>query len=260
MTPGDSNLPEESERSALLSAILNTVRDGIITIDDRSVIVMVNDAAGRIFGYESGELLGNPLTMLMPPDYRDRHRAGIQRYLETGVKRVIGTPVELEGLRKDGTHFPMHILIAETALPGGSRLFTGAVRDLTEEKRLSATIARLSVPVLEIRRGLLLLPLIGEMDDMRARMVMDGMMRSIRDTRARAVVIDVTGLSAAQPSAFQPIVQAAQAARLLGARCLLSGITSSMASALVAGGASLSDLTTTGDLRSALEVAEEYVQ
>lgn len=243
---------------ALLRAILNTVREGVVTIEATGIIVMVNEAARNIFGYRDEEMIGQNLTMLMPADYRERHLAGLKRYLETGIARLLGTPVEMEGLHKNGSRFPMRILIAETRLDGG-RLFTGVVRDLTEEKRIAETIARLSVPVLEIRKGLLLLPLVGELDSFRARLVMDRVMQAIRDSRARVVVIDVTGLSSTDPAAFQPLAQTAGAARLLGARCILSGISSAMANALVAGGAELAQLTTTGDLRSALERAEQYL-
>lgn len=77
-----SEIPEEAERSALLSAILNTVRDGIITVDEQGLIVMGNEAVHRMFGYESGQLPGKPLSVLMPHDYRDRHRAGFGGYLK----------------------------------------------------------------------------------------------------------------------------------------------------------------------------------
>lgn len=121
------------------SAALATVGEAIIVIDAASTIVQVNDEVLRTWGYRASELIGAPLTRLMPPDYRERHTIGMQRYLETGQAQVLGRRLELEGLRHDGTVFPLELRIAETRV-AGQLLFTAAVRDISERKRIEAAL------------------------------------------------------------------------------------------------------------------------
>jgi len=87
-----------------------------------------------IWGHAQDELIGEKLQFLMPEKYRRRHAAGLKRYLKTGVERVLGRRLELEGIRKDGTSFPLELRIAETRMDD-RLLFTAAVRDITERKR-----------------------------------------------------------------------------------------------------------------------------
>jgi PAS domain S-box-containing protein len=123
-----------AERTARARAILDTAVDGIITIDERGIIDSLNPAAERLFGYLAGELVGQSITRVMPASYRAPHTQGMQNYLATGQKRVIGNSVEVMGLRKDGTTFPIELAVSEVRL-GDHRLFTGIVRDVSERKR-----------------------------------------------------------------------------------------------------------------------------
>src|SRR5919197_427821 len=82
--------------------IAETASDAIITIDERSTILFVNDAAGRIFGYSVPEMLGQPMTMLMPEYLRHVHEQGLQRYIRTGQRHIRWEGIELPGLHKSG--------------------------------------------------------------------------------------------------------------------------------------------------------------
>lgn len=133
--------PADAELTARLSAIINTVVDGIITIDERGIIDSFNPAAERIFGYRASEVLGKNIQLLMPPPWNRQHDAYVQRYLKTGKARIIGIGREVRGLRKDGTTFPMDLAVSEVRV-GARRLFTGVARDITERKRAEQAIAQ----------------------------------------------------------------------------------------------------------------------
>lgn len=130
----------EPGSEARLRAIINTVVDGIITIDERGVVESVNPAAEHIFGYSARQLVGQNITCLMPPPFRQQHDAFLQRYLRTGQARIIGIGREVVGLRKDGSIFPLDLAVSEWQ-QGGRRMFTGVVRDITERKRAEQAIA-----------------------------------------------------------------------------------------------------------------------
>ncbi len=124
----------------LLSAVLDTVGEAIITIDATSTIVMVNREVHHIWGYRDDELLGQPLVMLMPEQYRDAHLVGLARYVDQGIGHVLGRRIEVEGRKHDGTVFPMELRIQETRTEE-QLFFTAAVRDLTEQKRAERQLA-----------------------------------------------------------------------------------------------------------------------
>jgi PAS domain S-box-containing protein len=117
--------------------VVETASDAIISIDESSQIVFANPATERIFGYESSELIGQPLTMLMPDGIRARHETGLRRYLATGQRHVNWGGAELLGRRKGGEEFPIEVAFGEVARKD-QRRFTGCVRDISERKRAEA--------------------------------------------------------------------------------------------------------------------------
>ncbi len=121
--------------------IVDSAYDGIISIDEQGTIESMNLAALKIFGYSSEEILGKNVKKLMPETYCDLHTAGLARYLETGRGKIIGNDTEVGGLRKDGTEFPMTIVVSETHL-GDQRIFVGTVRDITDRKRAEEELKR----------------------------------------------------------------------------------------------------------------------
>jgi two-component system sensor kinase FixL len=127
-----ANLLENQLRT---SAVLNTVVDGIITIDEKGIIDTFNPAAVQLFGYEPSEVTGKNVKMLMPEPYSSEHDQYLKNYRDTGVSKVIGIGREVVGLRKNGSTFPLELGISEMYV-GKKRMFTGIVRDITESKKL----------------------------------------------------------------------------------------------------------------------------
>ena len=124
-------------------AVAEAATDAIITIDSDSTILIVNPATERIFGYSSEEMIGQPLTMLMPEYLRHLHKTGITRYLETGQKHIHWSAVQLRGLHKTGNEVPLEVSFAEFTRDR-QRFFTGIARDISERKRLQDKQARLA--------------------------------------------------------------------------------------------------------------------
>jgi two-component system sensor kinase FixL len=126
-------------REAHLQSILDTVPDAMIVIDERGIIQSFSATAERQFGWTAGEVVGRNVSLLMPQPYRDAHDGYIDRYLDTGERRIIGLGRVVVGERKDGSTFPMELAVGEMT-SGPQRFFTGFLRDLTErhaaERRL----------------------------------------------------------------------------------------------------------------------------
>ena len=114
-----------------LQAIVETILDGVITIDEAGIMESVNPAACRLFGYGAEEMVGRNVSMLMPAPHAERHDDYLRRYLEEGTPRIIGIGREVEGVRKDGSRFPLDLAVNEMPF-GERRRFVGVLRDLTE--------------------------------------------------------------------------------------------------------------------------------
>ena len=122
------------DNGALIQTILNTVVDGIITLNaDGAVVETVNPAAERLFGYPAAELVGHNLGLLIPGFDPDRRNGVPDHHSGGGSTDIIGRGSEVVGRRKDGGLFPLEIAVGEMWL-GGARHFTGIVRDISARK------------------------------------------------------------------------------------------------------------------------------
>jgi rsbT co-antagonist protein RsbR len=120
-------------------------------------------------------------------------------------------------------------------------------------------IRELSTPVLQIRDGLLLLPLVGVIDSNRARQMTDQLLQSIRANRAKVIVVDITGVPAVDSMVANHLVQVVEASRLLGARAILTGLSAEVAQTLVRIGVDLGKVQTTGNLQDGIDQANKVL-
>ena len=121
------------ENAALLRAIIENAIDGIITIDERGKIESINPAACVLFQREPDEVIGQNVSMLMPPPDRENHDGYIARYQRTGDPHIIGIGREVKGLKKDGSVFPFRLGVSEVQF-SGRKIYTGFIHDLTLQK------------------------------------------------------------------------------------------------------------------------------
>jgi rsbT co-antagonist protein RsbR len=120
-------------------------------------------------------------------------------------------------------------------------------------------IRELSTPVLQIRERLLLLPIIGVIDTLRARLITESLLRAVRSARAKVVVMDVTGVATIDSKVANHLLQTVSAARLMGAIVIVSGLSSDVAQSLVGLGIDVAKFNTVGDLQSGLVEAEHVL-
>ncbi len=137
------------DRTRMLDSILNTVLDGIVTIDERGTIATFNPAAEKLFGYTVAEVVGRNVKMLMPEPFHGNHDGYLRNYMEGGEPKVIGIGREVIGRRKDGSTFPMELSVNEMET-GDKRMFVGLVRDITLRKQSEETLQRSEATVRSI--------------------------------------------------------------------------------------------------------------
>jgi PAS domain S-box-containing protein/putative nucleotidyltransferase with HDIG domain len=121
-------------RELRYQAVVTSAPNAFVTSDAAGRIVGWNPSAERIFGYAETEVIGQPLTLLIPQRLQDRHLDGMKRVQSGGERRAIGKTVELVGRRKDASEFPLELSLSEWSV-GEGRFFNGIIRDITERKR-----------------------------------------------------------------------------------------------------------------------------
>lgn len=122
-----------------LNTMLDTIVDGIITINKRGIIQTVNEATLSIFGYRAEEMIGNNVSMLMPEPFHSAHDSYLSNYLSTKDAKVIGTGREVVGLRRNGNKFPMNLAIGVMEY-SKEQHFVGIVREITEQKKVQRAL------------------------------------------------------------------------------------------------------------------------
>jgi len=134
MAYGPSARQGSSHSSASLGAFLNAAPDAMLAADAAGHIVLVNRQTEIMFGYEPGELLGQPIELLVPHRHRFKHTHDRARYhARNPVSRPMGAGLQLSGLRKDGTEFPVEISLSPMETPEGMVVMS-AIRDVSERK------------------------------------------------------------------------------------------------------------------------------
>jgi len=124
-------LNESEER---FRSLVESASDAIVVGDHRGFIVSWNRSASKLFGYADKEVIGQPLTLLMPARYRHAHEQGFARMESTGTSRLMGSVMELHGLRNDGAEFPIELSFATWNTAAGN-FYSGIIRDISARKK-----------------------------------------------------------------------------------------------------------------------------
>ncbi|PKO52049.1 MAG: hypothetical protein CVU26_07365 [Betaproteobacteria bacterium HGW-Betaproteobacteria-2] len=125
-------------------AMIDAAMDAVVEIDAAGTITHWSKQAEFMFGWRSEEAIGKPLhTLIIPPDQREAHLQGMQRYQSTGTGPVINTRIEVKALRRDGSEFPVELTVSSIKLQNASA-FCAFIRDITEQKRSADQLKNLA--------------------------------------------------------------------------------------------------------------------
>lgn len=125
----------------LLPTLIEAALAAVVTMDEHGVVHAWNHRAEETFGWSAAEAVGASLvTLIVPPQYRDDHNAGLKHFRETGEGKVLGQVLELTALHRDGHEFPVELRISEAARVGSITLFIAFVLDITDRKTREAEL------------------------------------------------------------------------------------------------------------------------
>lgn len=128
--------------AGFFKVLVSNSSDAIVSINEDSEVVFANDSVKRVLGYEPEELVGEPLTKIMPERFHGRHHRAIEAYKDTGERNIDWNDIEFPALHKDGSEVPLSITFEEHEYKG-QRVFSGIMRDITDRKRYERTLEKL---------------------------------------------------------------------------------------------------------------------
>ncbi|MGQ9892870.1 MAG: PAS domain S-box protein [Roseiflexus sp.] len=251
------------ERLRLFEALVENAPDAIGVADVRGNIIYANAAYQALTGY-GDQLIGmNVFDHIVEHDRHAVHEA-LERLdynkaivLEVRIRRINDSTV------------PMAATIYAQPTPGGEMRIIGFLRDISDQKRAEeerfalqqqvieaqrAAIRELSTPLIPISDTAVIMPLVGAIDSARAQQIIDTLLEGVAAYRAETAIVDITGVQVVDTQVANALVRAAQAARLLGAQVILTGIKPQVAQTLVQLGVSLDGLRTTGSLQTGVRL------
>ena len=262
MSDGDRTREQliAEEKLSFLASIVESSDDAIIGKTLDGIILSWNPGAQRIYGYSADEVIGKHISILVPPDRPDE----IPQILERLRKGERIDHFETVRMRKDGKWIDISLTISPIKVATGRIIGASTIaRDITERKRMEEelrqqqkAIRELSTPVLQVRERMLIVPIIGMVDSLRARQLTEQLLSALRSNRARVVVMDITGVPIMDSKVANHLVQIIDASQLMGATVVVTGVSPEIARTLVTLGVDTSKMNTAGNLQSGIEAAD----
>jgi rsbT co-antagonist protein RsbR len=189
---------------------------------------------------------------------------GVETHEVVGIVLLLRDVLARSLFEKYRNDFDLLNRVLDAYEPAANRIAnTVAVSFVEERERVirqqQESLLELSTPVLQVRERLLILPIIGVLDDMRARQLTEQLLGGIRNHRAKVVVVDITGVPDVDQAVANSLVQTVDASRLMGAEVIITGLSSKIAQTLVTIGVDLNKMRTVGDLQGGIEEAERQL-
>lgn len=252
---------EQHKAASTFYGLLESAPDAMIIVGSDGRIMLANAQTDRLFGYERDDLVGREVEMLLPPRFRGKHVHHRTSYFANPSVRRMGLNMELFGLHRDGTEFPIDVSLSPLRLED-SQCVSAAIRDVTERKEYDQRLRRqheeimeLSTPVIQVWDKVLTLPLIGTLDSMRAARLTEGLLTRIGETQAEVVIFDISGVPTIDTMVAQHLLRTVQAAALMGTASIMCGVRPETAQAMVHLGIEVGPLLSRGTLQDALQLA-----
>ncbi|HCU96179.1 MAG TPA: PAS domain S-box protein [Actinobacteria bacterium] len=260
------DISERRNTDDMFRGLLESAPEAMLLVGPDGRIVLANRQAEHLFGFGRDELTATEVERLMPARFRERHPGHRAGFFAAAEPRPMGMGLELSGQRRDGSEFPVEISLSPVQTDRGA-LVAAAIRDVTERRATELRLERqrdeileLSTPVIRVWDKVLALPIIGTLDSGRAARLTEGLLEKIAETQAEVIILELSGVPTIDTQVAQHLLKTVQAAALMGAVSIMSGMRPEIAQAMVHLGIDMGQIRSRSTLRDALQLAMQTVR
>ena len=246
--------------NGMKAQILEQIPTPVMAVDTALQVTYMNVAGRKFLGKSWDEIKGKFCYDLLCSDHCNTPDCCMLHATKTGEKLSARNTVTLGGRTTHFEYVAVPLKGAGGDIVGGLEFIVDITERVLDEERLreqSRTIREISTPTIKLWEGILVLPVVGVVDSMRAQHMMDTMLLKIAETGSKFIILDIQGVAAVDTAVANHLIKITKATRLMGCQCIISGISPAVAQTLIHLGIDMSDVKTNATLSDAL--ADSFV-
>ncbi|MBZ9633422.1 PAS domain-containing protein [Clostridium sp. FP1] len=238
--------------------ILDQLPTSVFAVDNNLSVIYVNNAAQKILNGTSENILGKNCYNLFNSLHCNTEECRMRKAIDSGKICSGRNEVNANGLKIHMEYFCVPLKDENNAVIGGLEFavnITERVQYEAQLKNQSKTIREMSTPTIKLWDDVLLLPIVGVVDSMRAQHMMDSMLNKIMETYSKVIIMDIQGVAAVDTAVANHLIKITKATKLMGCECIVSGISPAVAQTIIQLGIEMGDIKTKSTLSDALAEA-----
>lgn len=255
--------PTHWASSELQTKILDQIPTAVMAVDTQMKVIYLNAAALAVLGKTREECVGKPCSDVIVTSVCNTEGCIMRKAMDS--KETLTTRMEIEVHNRA---IPMECYAVplkdrEGNVVGGLEYALDISERVLYEQKLqeqSRTIREISTPAITLWDGVVVLPVVGVVDSLRAQYMMDTMLEKIMETSSKVMILDIQGVAAVDTAVANHLIKITKATKLMGCQCILSGISPAVAQAIVQLGIDMGDIKTNSTLKDALQTAFDLLQ
>ncbi len=242
----------------LKEQMLNQLPIPVFAVDMEMNLTYVNEAGLKLLGRTSEEIIGSKCYSIWNSRHCNTDECCMGKSIITGKAFSARTEADINGKTIPAEYYTVPLKNTEGEIIGGLEFVLDITEQILYEKRLqtqSKTIRQMSTPTIKLWDGVLVLPVVGVVDSIRAQHMMESVLNRIAETYSKVIILDIHGVAAIDTAVANHLIKITKATKLMGCECILSGISPAVAQTIIQLGIDMTGINTKSTLSDALEEA-----
>ncbi|WP_051676881.1 PAS domain-containing protein [Maridesulfovibrio frigidus] len=235
--------------------VLDQLPTPVFAVNTNMEVIFMNKAGQSLLGMNIADILGKTCASLFKSKHCDTTECRMKHAMESGKACTARNELTINSRTVPIEYTAAPLRDENGKIIGGLEYaidITERVRDENRLREQSRTIQEISTPAISLWEGIVVLPVLGIIDSLRAKQMMNAMLNKIKETSAKTIILDIQGVAAVDTAVANHLIKITKATKLMGCRCIISGISPAVAETLVQLGIDLGDVATNSSLRDAL--------
>jgi len=241
--------------SDLAERVLEQIPTPVMAVNKNFEVIFMNAVGRNLLGLSWEKIKGTYCYDLMHSIHCNTPNCCMRKAMDSGAPHMDRNEANIDGKRIPIEYSATPLKNDAGEIVGGLEYVIDITERVLAEKKLkeqSRTIQEISTPAISLWEGIVVLPVVGVVDSMRAQQMMNTMLAKIKETSSRIIILDIQGVAAVDTAVANHLIKITKATKLMGCRCIISGISPAVAEALVQLGIDLGDVATNSTLKDAL--------